>query len=138
METFFWFRFHALCRRFGGVFAGGCIGAAFGLICRKQAAQQVCRLVILLRDGVGVPAERDARAGVPQAGLHGLHVHAVGEKLRGLRVPELVELEPLEAVLLAPDAPPVLEVVDAVPATLLIGSAFITVRFRTLDVIGGQ
>ena len=94
--------------------------------------------MVLLRYGVRVPAERDARAGVPQAGLHGLHVHAIGEKLRGLRVPELVELEPLEAVLLAPDAPPVLEVVDAVPATLLIGSAFITVRFRTLDVIGGQ
>ena len=50
---------------------------------------------------VCVPSERDARAGVPQAGLHGLHVHPVGEQLGDLRVPELVELEPLEAVLLA-------------------------------------
>ena len=110
----------------------------FLLLAVEQVAEHRCYPVVVLRDGMGVPAQRDAGVGVAQAGLHGLHVHPVGEQLGGLRVPELVELEPLEAVLLAPDAPPVLEVVDAVPATLLIGSAFITVRFRTLDVIGGQ
>ena len=49
---------------------------------------------------MGVPAQRDAGVGVAQAGLHGLHVYPVGEQLGGLRVPKLVELEPLEAVLL--------------------------------------
>lgn len=81
----------------------------------EDGSRQVCRLVVLLRYGVRVPAERDARAGVPQAGLHGLHVYTVGEQLRCLRAPQLVELRPVEAVLLAPCPPPVIKRVDAVP-----------------------
>lgn len=72
--------------------------------------------MVLLGDCVVVPAQRDTGVGVAQAGLHGLRVYPIRKQLRGLRVPELVELESLEAVLLAPDVPPVLEVVDAVPA----------------------
>ena len=44
-----------------------------------------------------------------EPGLDGLDVDAVGEEQCGLRVPELVELEPVEAMLLAPDTPPVAE-----------------------------
>ena len=55
-------------------------------VCRsaKQVAEHGRRRVVVLRDGVRVPVERDARAGMPQAGLDRLHVHAVGEQQRGL------------------------------------------------------
>ena len=85
----------------------------FLLLAVEQVAEHRCRRVVVLRDGVGVPIKRDARAGMAEPGLDGLDVDAVGEEQCGLRVPELVELEPVEAMLLAPDTPPVAEVVDA-------------------------
>ena len=71
----------------------------FLLFAVEQVAEHRCRRVVVLRDGVGVPVERDACAGVAEPGLDGLDVDAVGQKQRGLRVPELVELETVEAVL---------------------------------------
>ena len=85
----------------------------FLLLAVEQVAEHRCHRVVVLRDGVGVPVERDARAGMAEPGLDGLHVDTVGQKQRGLCVAELVELEPVEAVLLAPDPPPMAEVVDA-------------------------
>jgi hypothetical protein len=71
----------------------------FLLLAVEQVAEhRRCRMVVL-RDGVGVPVERDACAGVAEPGLDGLDVDAVGEEQCGLRVPQLVELEPVEAVL---------------------------------------
>lgn len=114
---FFGFRLHALCGRFDCVFAGRiAVRPTVIRLRREQAAQQVCCLVVLLGDDVRVLAECDAGVGVPEARLDGLHVHAVGEKLRGLGVAKLVELQAVEAVLLAPSPPPVVERVDAVPA----------------------
>ena len=82
---FFIFRLHALFGCFDGVFAGGSPAALalFRLRC-EQAAQEICGLVVLLGDRVGVPAKSDTGVGVAQSGLHGLHVHPVGEPLDGL------------------------------------------------------
>ena len=69
--------------------------------------------MVVLRDGVGVPAQRDGGVGVAKPRLHGLDIHAVRQQHGRLRVAQLVELEFHEGVLLAPFGPPVLEVVHA-------------------------
>ena len=69
--------------------------------------------MVVLRDGVGVPAQRDGGVGVAKPRLHGLDIHAVRQQHGRLRVAQLVVLEPHEVMLLAPLGPPVLEVVDA-------------------------
>ena len=46
----------------------------------KLVAEHVRRRVVVLRDGVRVPVERDARTGMTQTGLDRLDVHAVREQ----------------------------------------------------------
>ena len=69
--------------------------------------------MIVFRDGVCVPAQRDAGVRVSQARLDGLDVHAVCEQDRCLGMAKLMEFQAVEALRLAPVAPPSLEVVDA-------------------------
>ena len=57
-----------------------------------------------------VPVERYAGVGVPEACLDGLHVHSATEQKGRLRVAQLVEPQPLEAVAVAERPPPTLEV----------------------------
>ena len=57
----------------------------------EDVAEQLRRFVVVFRYGMCVPAERDARVGVAQAGLHGLYVYSVCEQHRGLGVPEQIQ-----------------------------------------------
>ena len=47
------------------------------VVVREQLAEHVGGLAVVLRHGVGVPVERQARVAVTHAGLNGLHVHAL-------------------------------------------------------------
>lgn len=66
--------------------------------------------MVVLGDGVGVPAECDAGISVPESVRNGFNIYAVRERLCSLGVTQLVEFDARESMFFTPGIPLSLEI----------------------------